>query len=214
MFNLSNYLLIKNAVSSISNKATIIAVSKSFPIDYIRTLINHGHNHFGENKVQEAQSKWTDVLKEKSNIKLHMIGKLQSNKAKDAFTIFDYIHTLDNQKIAQILSNLESDSDKKLKYFIQVNIAAEEQKTGIDPNLADDFIKYCRFDLGLNIIGLMCLPPVNTNPIFYFKKLKDLANENNLLELSMGMTNDYIDAIKNGSTYLRIGSGIFGSRSN
>jgi len=214
MFNLSNYLLIKNAVSSISNKATIIAVSKSFPIDYIRTLINHGHNHFGENKVQEAQSKWTDVLKEKSNIKLHMIGKLQSNKAKDAFKIFDYIHTLDNQKIAQILSNLESDSDKKLKYFIQVNIAAEEQKTGIGPNLADDFIKYCRFDLGLNIIGLMCLPPVNTNPIFYFKKLKDLANENNLLELSMGMTNDYIDAIKNGSTYLRIGSGIFGSRSN
>jgi pyridoxal phosphate enzyme (YggS family) len=214
MFNLSNYLLIKNAVSSISNKATIIAVSKSFPIDYIRTLIDHGHNHFGENKVQEAQSKWTDVLKERSNIKLHMIGKLQSNKAKDAFKIFDYIHTLDNQKIAQILSNLESDSDKKLKYFIQVNIAAEEQKTGIDPNLADDFIKYCRFDLGLNIIGLMCLPPVNTNPIFYFKKLKDLANENNLLELSMGMTNDYIDAIKNGSTYLRIGSGIFGSRSN
>jgi pyridoxal phosphate enzyme (YggS family) len=214
MFNLSNYLLIKNAVSSISNKATIIAVSKSFPIDYIRTLIDHGHNHFGENKVQEAQSKWTDVLKEKSNIKLHMIGKLQSNKAKDAFKIFDYIHTLDNQKIAQILSNLESDFDKKLKYFIQVNIAAEKQKTGIDPNLADDFIKYCRFDLGLNIIGLMCLPPVNTNPIFYFKKLKDLANENNLLELSMGMTNDYIDAIKNGSTYLRIGSGIFGSRSN
>lgn len=214
MFNLSNYLLIKNAVSSISNKATIIAVSKSFPIDYIRTLINHGHNHFGENKVQEAQSKWTDILKKKPNIKLHMIGKLQSNKANDAFKIFDYIHTLDNQKIAQILSKLESNFDKKLKYFIQVNIAAEEQKTGIDPNLADDFIKYCRFDLGLNIIGLMCLPPVNTNPIFYFKKLKDLANENNLLELSMGMTNDYIDAIKNGSTYLRIGSGIFGSRSN
>ena len=214
MFNLSNYLLIKNAVSSISNKATIIAVSKTFPIDYIRILINHGHNHFGENKVQEAQSKWTDILKKKPNIKLHMIGKLQSNKAKDAFKIFDYIHTLDNQKIAQILSNLESDSDKKLKYFIQVNIAAEEQKTGIDPNLADDFIKYCRFDLGLNIIGLMCLPPVNTNPIFYFKKLKILAHENNLPELSMGMTNDYIDAIKNGSTYLRIGSGIFGSRSN
>ena len=143
-----------------------------------------------------------------------MIGKLQSNKANDAFKIFDYIHTLDNQKIAQILSKLESNFDKKLKYFIQVNIATEEQKTGIDPNLADDFIKYCRFDLGLNIIGLMCLPPVNTNPIFYFKKLKILAHENNLLDLSMGMTNDYIDALKNGSTYLRIGSGIFGSRSN
>ena len=121
---------------------------------------------------------------------------------------------MDNQKIAQILSNLESSFKKKLKYFIQVNIAAEQQKTGIDPELASDFIKYCRLDLGLNIIGLMCLPPINVNPIFYFNKLKTLAHENNLSELSMGMTNDYIEAVKNGSTYLRIGSGIFGSRSN
>lgn len=214
MLNLSNYLSIKNEVSSISNKATIIAVSKNFPMVFIKTLINHGHNHFGENKVQEAKHKWTDILKEKTNIKLHMIGKLQSNKVKDAFKIFDYIHTLDNQKIAQILSNLESNFDKKLKYFIQVNIAGEQQKIGIAPELAGDFIKHCRLDLGLNIIGLMCLPPINVNPIFYFNKLKTLAHENNLSELSMGMTNDYIEAVKNGSTYLRIGSGIFGSRSN
>jgi pyridoxal phosphate enzyme (YggS family) len=170
--------------------------------------------HFGENRVQDASLKWKNLILENLKLKLHLIGKLQSNKAKDAFELFHYIHTLDNEKLAQIFSKLESDNLKKVKYFIQVNIANEIQKNGIPVDTANEFIKYCITDLKLNIVGLMCLPPIDQNSEKYFKELKQLASENNLKELSMGMSNDYISAIKNGSTFVRIGSGIFSEKSN
>jgi pyridoxal phosphate enzyme (YggS family) len=165
--------------------------------------------HFGENKVQEAKEKWTPFLNNYKEIKLHLIGKLQSNKAKDAFAIFDFIHTLDSEKLAKKFSELELNSEKKIKYFIQINIGNEVQKAGINNSLAKEFIAFCKSDLKLNIIGLMCIPPINLDPSPFFEKMQQLKINNHLVELSMGMSSDYKEAIHFGSTYLRIGSAIF-----
>lgn len=210
---INNYNFIKEKISSLNcGQTKVIAVSKSFSLPKIMPLIEIGHTHFGENKVQEAKQKWSGILSVNKSINLHLLGKLQSNKAKEAFKIFNFIHTLDNFKLAKILSSLEKDNVRKISYFVQVNIGNEIQKNGIDYNLATEFIKYCRFDLLLNIIGLMCIPPLGHSSSSYFKKCKELADLNNLKELSMGMSNDYIEAIKNGSTFVRIGTSIFGER--
>ncbi len=171
-------------------------------------LINHGHTHYGENKVQEALEKWEKVKKENNNIKLHLIGKLQTNKVKFAVKIFDYIHSLDSEKLANKIALYEN---QRIKLFIQVNIGNEEQKSGISINKLDDFYNFCK-ELKLNVIGLMCIPPLDDNPIIYFKKMLDLKQKLNINELSMGMSSDYLDALEHGSTYLRIGSDIFGKR--
>lgn len=204
-----NYNYIINSIQSLSKKATLIVVTKNRNLDVIKLLIKENHLHFGENKVQESLFKWQKLILAIPEIKLHLIGKLQSNKAKDAFKIFHYIHTLDNEKLAKIFEKLENNSSKKIKYFIQVNIANEPQKNGIPFNQANQFIKYCVNDLKLNIIGLMCIPPIEVNPDQYFKNLAELARANNLSELSMGMSNDYEIAIKNGATFVRVGSKIF-----
>ena len=191
----------------------IIAVSKTFSIDHIKPLIEFGHAHFGENKVQEATTKWSDVKKEKPNIKLHMVGKLQSNKAKSAVEIFDYIHSLDNQKLADVLSKVQNNKNKFLKYFIQVNIGNEIQKSGISISELDDFYNYCVNEKKLEIIGLMIIPPNDNNTIKYFKIVNDLNSSLALKELSMGMSADYLEALNHGATFVRIGSSIFGQRS-
>ena len=190
----------------------IIAVSKTFSLSHIQPLIDHGHNHFGENKVQEAKFKWTEINKEKKKINLHKIGKLQSNKAKEAVKIFDYIHSLDNQKLADILAKAQANENKNIKYFIQVNVGNENQKSGIPVNELDAFYNYCITDLKLNIVGLMVIPPNNDNSQKYFNYLKELNKSLALSDLSMGMSADYLDAIKNEATFVRIGSLIFGSR--
>jgi pyridoxal phosphate enzyme (YggS family) len=209
MYILKNYNYILNTIKILSKTATLIVVTKNQPVDNINLLIKKNHFHFGENRVQEASSKWKNLISTNSQLTLHLIGKLQSNKAKDAFQIFHYIHTLDNDKLAQIFSKLESNSSKKIKYFIQVNIGNEPQKNGIALDRLNQFVKYCINDLKLNIIGLMCIPPLEIDPSEYFIKLADLAKENNLNELSMGMSNDYEYAIKNGATFVRVGSKIF-----
>ena len=206
---LHNYSKILNSVKILSEKVKIIVVTKNQDINKINFIISKEHEHFGENRVQEAFLKWKNLISTNSKLKLHLIGKLQSNKAKDAFEIFDYIHTLDNEKLGQIFSKLESNSTKKIKYFIQVNIGNEPQKNGITVDKVDQFTKYCISDLKLNIVGLMCIPPVDGDSNQYFKKLADLAKANNLKELSMGMSNDYECAIKNGATFIRVGSKIF-----
>ena len=206
---LHNYSKILNSVKILSEKVKIIVVTKNQDINKINFIISKEHEHFGENRVQEAFLKWKNIISINSKLKLHLIGKLQSNKAKDAFEIFDYIHTLDNEKLGQIFSKLESNSTKKIKYFIQVNIGNEPQKNGITVDKVDQFTKYCISDLKLNIVGLMCIPPVDGDSNQYFKKLADLAKANNLKELSMGMSNDYECAIKNGATFIRVGSKIF-----
>jgi len=206
---------IKLKISSLKpNKPiNIIAVSKTFSLDYIKPLIDHGHTHFGENKVQEALSKWSQQKKENNNIKLHMIGKLQNNKTKDAVKLFDYIHSVDNQKLADNLSKHQKNLNKNLKYFIQVNIGNEIQKSGIPVNELDGFYSYCINEINLNILGLMVIPPIDQNPEKYFLSLNKLNKTLGLENLSMGMSADYIDAINCGSSYVRIGSSIFGSRS-
>jgi|TARA_B100001059_G_scaffold227727_1_gene257944 PLP dependent protein len=198
---------------NLNRPVNIIAVSKTFPLNHIQPLIDYGHNHFGENKVQEAISKWTLIKKEKKNINLHMIGKLQTNKAKDAVKIFDYIHSLDSQKLADILAKCQINQEKKLKYFIQVNIGNEFQKSGIPINELDAFYNYCTKEINLDIIGLMVIPPNDKNTKKYFKNLYELNMSLELKETSMGMSADYIDAIMLGSTFVRIGSLIFGTRS-
>ena len=209
MNSLDNYKVIKEKVYKLQNKSNLIIVTKNRSFETILPLIHSGHLHFAENKVQEAQEKWSNFLHDNKNVKLHLIGKLQSNKAKDAFALFDYIHTLDSEKLAKIFSNLEKDSKKNLKYFIQVNIGHEIQKNGIDDSLLGEFINYCKNDLSLNVIGLMCIPPINMDPLPFFKKMQQLKIDNNLAELSMGMSSDYEVALNCGSTYLRIGSAIF-----
>ena len=194
-------------------QVNIVAVSKTFTIDHIKPLIDSGHDHFGENKVQEAVSKWSDIKKTDQNIKLHMIGKLQSNKAKDAAKLFDYIHSLDNQKLADILSKFEKNSGKSNKYFIQVNIGNELQKSGLPVNEVDQFYNYCVNEKNLNILGLMIIPPNDKNTKNYFKALDNLNSSLGLKDLSMGMSSDYQDAINYNATFIRIGSLIFGSRS-
>ena len=211
MYILKNYNYISNFVKSLSSKVTLVVVTKNQKLDNINLLIKSNHFDFGENRVQEASLKWKSLILKNPKLRLHLIGKLQSNKAKDAFGIFHYIHTLDNQKLAEIFSNLEKNSLKKIKYFIQVNIAGEPQKSGISINDVNQFIKYCIKDLNLNIIGLMCIPPVEGDPTQYFKKLAEFTKINNLTELSMGMSNDYECAINTGATFVRIGSKIFSS---
>ena len=209
MFSLKNYNYILNCIQTLSKKTTLIAVTKSQELSKINLLIEANHFHFGENKVQEASLKWKNLILKNPQLKLHLIGKLQSNKAKDAFEIFHYIHVLDNEKLAQIFSKLENNSLKKIKYLIQVNVGNEPQKNGISVHEVRQFVKYCINDLKLNIIGLMCIPPVDIDPSQYFKNLAQLAKISNLKELSMGMSSDYECAIKNGATFVRVGSKIF-----
>ena len=191
----------------------IIAVSKTFPLEHIHPLIEHGHIHYGENKVQEAMAKWSEKKATNQDLKLHMIGKLQSNKAKDAVKIFDYIHSLDNQKLADTLAKHQKNLKKEIEYFIQVNIGNEIQKSGIPVNELDPFYNYCINEIKLKIIGLMIIPPNDNNSAKYFKSLNELNKSLALENLSMGMSSDYVDAIKHGATFVRIGSSIFGSRS-
>jgi hypothetical protein len=209
MNSLDNFKVIKEKVNKLQNKSNLIIVTKNRSLETILPLIQSGHLHFGENKVQEAKEKWSTFLHDSKNVKLHLIGKLQSNKAKDAFALFDFIHTLDSEKLAKKFSDLEKTTKKNLKYFIQVNIGNEVQKNGIDESLLVDFINFCKKDLSLNVIGLMCIPPINLDPLPFFKKMYKLKIDNNLAELSMGMSSDYKEALDCGSTYLRIGSAIF-----
>ncbi len=190
----------------------IIAVSKTFSLSDILPVINHGQIHFGENKVQEAMDKWEALKNDFQHIKLHMLGKLQTNKVKYVIQLFDYLHSLDNIKLAEKISIEQKKKNKKLKIFIQVNIGNEEQKNGIEISQIENFYEKCINDLELNIVGLMCLPPNNEKSSLYFSKMNELKKKLNLSELSMGMSKDYIDAIKNNSTFLRIGSKIFGKR--
>ncbi len=212
---IEKYNKIKLNISKINTpkQPNIIAVSKTFSLEHISPLINHGHIHFGENKVQEALVKWLEIKKQNKNIKLHMIGKLQRNKAKDAVNLFDYIHSVDNQKLADALAKHQLNLNKDLKYFLQVNIGNEIQKSGIGVNELDAFYNYCVKEVGLNIIGLMVIPPDDNNTKKYFKSMNELNNSLALKELSMGMSSDYIEAVNHGATFLRIGSSIFGQRS-
>ena len=205
---------IKSNISSFKplKPVTVIAVSKTFSLDHIQPLIDHGHNHFGENKVQEASSKWSAIVKKKEDINLHMIGKLQSNKAKEAVKIFDYVHSLDNQKLADILNRSQTNLNKKLKYFIQVNIGNELQKSGIPVHELDAFYNYCTKEINLDVLGLMVIPPVEKQTKKYFKSLNELNTSLALKELSMGMSADYLEAIECGATFVRVGSSIFGPR--
>jgi len=205
----NNFKVIKKEIEQLIYKPNLILVTKNQSIDTIYPFIEAGHIHFGENKVQEASQKWSNILKNNSKVKLHLIGKLQSNKAKDAFNLFDFIHTLDSEKLAKILSSLENNSERKIKYFIQVNIGNEVQKNGIDQSSVGGFIDFCCKDLKLNIIGLMCIPPFNLDPVPFFKKMRDLKIINHLNEISMGMSSDYKQALNYGATYIRIGSAIF-----
>lgn len=206
---------IKSNISKINNSSAskIIAISKTFPLEHIMPLIEFGHNDFGENKVQEAETKWNKIKKEKNNLRLHMVGKLQSNKAKKAVEVFDYIHSLDSQKLADILSKCQNEINKSINYFIQVNIGSESQKAGIQYNEVDQFYTYCSKEKKMNIIGLMAIPPNDENTEKYFKSLSELNSSLGLKELSMGMSSDYMKAINYKATYLRIGSAIFGERS-
>ena len=194
------------------NLSKIIAVSKTFSIDKIKPLIEYGHNHFGENKVQEAIDKWTDIKKDYPDLNLHMIGKLQSNKVKYVIPLFDYIHSLDNVKLAEKISLEQKKYNRSLKIFIQVNIGNEEQKNGIDSSLLDNFYKKCVNELNLNIVGLMCIPPQLGDMKTFFNKMNLLNKDLNLKDLSMGMSADYLEAVKCGATFVRIGSKIFGKR--
>jgi pyridoxal phosphate enzyme (YggS family) len=202
----------QNIKSSINNSnVNIIAVSKAFSFDKIRPLIEFGHLHFGENKVQEAKAKWHRIKKENSNLQLHMVGKLQSNKAKDAVELFDFIHSIDNEKLVITLSKYEKLLNTKKKYFIQVNIDNEHQKGGIISDQLFEFYSFCKKQ-SLNIIGLMCIPPYEKNSKQYFEELVKLNNLLNLKQISMGMSADYLDAVQCGSTFVRIGNAIFGNR--
>ncbi len=205
--------LIKTNQEKTNNKKNIkiIAVSKTFEISHINPLIEHGHTDFGENKVQEAVEKWTLIKSKNNKLSLHLVGKLQSNKTKLALKIFDYIHSLDSEKLANKISEEQKKLEKKPKLFIQVNIGNEEQKSGIEPDNLKSFYKYC-VDKELNVIGTMCLPPVSEDPEKYFKKMCHLNKELGLNELSMGMSSDYIAAVDNNATFVRVGSKIFGER--
>jgi len=191
----------------------IIAISKTFPLEHIKPLIDHGHIHFGENKVQEANAKWSILKNNNENLKLHMVGKLQSNKAKDAVKLFDYIHSLDSQKLADTLAKHQISLKKKLSYFIQVNLENEIQKSGIPVGELDPFYNYCKNEINLNILGLMAIPPNDNNQEKYFKSLNELNKSLALNDLSMGMSADYLEAVKYGATFVRVGSSIFGERS-
>ena len=207
---INNFKKIKTLIDN--NKVNIIAVSKTFQYEQIKPLIDYGHKHFGENKVQEATIKWAKVKLQMPEINLHMIGRLQSNKAKDAIKLFDYIHSLDSFKLANLLAKFQHSLNLKRKYFIQINIGNEKQKSGIKIEEADEFYNYCTKTLKLNIVGLMAIPPANNNESKYFKLLMELNQSLGLSELSMGMSADYGEALKYNTTFVRIGSAIFGKR--
>ena len=206
--NIKNYLNELN----INNNPKIVAVSKTFKIDKILPLIKYGHIHFGENKVQEAVQKWTDIKSAHPEIKLHMVGKLQTNKVKFAVKLFDYIHSVDSIKLAKKIADEQLKINKKIKIFLQVNIGNENQKSGISKNDIGRIVSYCQ-EINLNLIGLMCIPPSNIDTEDFFKEMNQLNKNHGFVELSMGMSSDYIKAVKNLSTYVRIGSNIFGQRS-
>ena len=213
-----NLLDIKNNIKihlnklNINNNPKIVAVSKTFKIDKILPLIEYGHSDYGENKVQEALEKWTEIKKINSKIRLHMVGKLQTNKVKFAVQIFDYIHSVDSEKLARKIAEEQNKINKKIKIFLQVNIGDENQKSGINKNEVGQLVSFSE-EIGLNVIGLMCIPPVNSDPEGYFVEMKKLNEDLGLEELSMGMSSDYLIAAKNFSTYVRVGSSIFGQRS-
>ena len=211
LLDIENNIKINLDELNIHNYPKIIAVSKTFKIDKILPIIEHGHIDFGENKVQEAVEKWTEVKKKNLKIKLHMIGKLQSNKVKSAVKLFDYIHSVESEKVAKKIAEEQLKFDKRVKIFLQVNIGDESQKSGIKKNDLDKLVSYCK-ESKLDLIGLMCIPPANIDPEYYFKEMQQLNKNYGFKELSMGMSSDYIQAAKNLSTYLRIGSNIFGQR--
>ena len=209
---------IKNKISEIINKKQlktkpqIIVVTKTFSLENILPLLECGHLHYGENKIQEAETKWGEIRKNYKNLQLHMVGKLQSNKAKKAVNLFDYIHSLDNEKLASKISYYQKELGRKLKLFIQLNLADERQKSGLPLKDINSFYNYCVNELSLNIVGLMCIPPVDDNVDKYFRLLKKSSEDLNLKELSMGMSSDFENAVINGSTFLRLGTLIMGKR--
>lgn len=209
-----NYNQILSNINRISNNIRLIVVSKTFSINHLKPILDLGHIHFGENRVHESIDKWTNLLKENSDFKIHLIGKLQTNKVVEAINHFSFVHSLDNEKLAIKISKEENNLGKRIKYFVQVNIGKEVQKSGISIENCSQFIKFCINELKINIHGLMCIPPVNENPNKFFLKLKEIANFEGLKNLSMGMSNDYLEAINCGANYLRIGSAILGTRSN
>ena len=206
-----NFDLVKEEISNFKN-VNIVAVSKTFPIGHILPLINHGHQHFGENKVQEAQEKWTSLKNDFPNLKLHLIGKLQTNKVKFALPLFDYIHSLDSIKLAEKISLEQEKKNFKPKIFIQINLGKENQKSGIDEEDLENFYQKCVKNYNINIIGIMCLPPFDEDPKPFFKKMQNLSENLKLNEISMGMSNDYMDALRFKATFIRVGSKIFGNR--
>ena len=211
--SVNNLISIKKEIQLKKYKTEVIAVSKTFPINEIFPLINYGHEHYGENKVQEAIEKWTTIKYDFNKIKLHLIGKLQTNKVKHAIPLFDFIHSLDTIKLAEKISQEQEKKNFRPKIFVQVNIGNESQKNGIDVENLDQFLKNCTENLNLNIVGLMCIPPANQNSKIYFSKMSQLLKKTELKELSMGMSNDYLDAINFNSSFVRVGSKIFGERS-
>jgi len=200
---------IQNEINQISVNTNLIIVTKNQDLNVVNTLVDAGFNHFGENRIQTATKKWGNIISSNKSINLHLVGPIQSNKAKEAHSIFNYIHSLENEKVAKIFASLDANSPKKSKYFIQINIGDEPQKSGIKLEHASNFINFCVNELKLNILGLMCIPPANCNPEQYFIKLRELNKAHGLKELSMGMSSDYHLALKNGATYIRIGSAIF-----
>jgi len=212
LLEVENNIKIYNNKLNINRNPKIIAVSKTFGMDKILPLIQYGHIDYGENKVQEAFEKWKEIKNKNSLIKLHMIGKLQTNKVKFAVQIFDFIHSVDSKKLAKKIADEQSKINKKIKIFLQVNIGDEDQKSGINKNEVNQLVDYCK-DIDLDLIGLMCIPPINTDPEFYFDEMKKLNEKLGFHELSMGMSSDFLAAIKNQATYVRIGSSIFGIRS-
>ena len=212
LLDIENNIKIHLNELNVNNNPKIVAVSKTFKIDKILPLIEHGHIDYGENKVQEAVEKWTEIKKKNSKIRLHMISKLQTNKVKFAVQIFDYIHSVDNQKLAKKIADEQNKINKKIKIFLQVNIGDENQKSGVNKDNVKQLVEYCK-EIGLNLIGLMCIPPINIDPENYFGEMNKLNKSLDLFELSMGMSSDFLKAAEHYSTYLRIGSGIFGQRS-
>ena len=208
---LKNFTIIKQEISNKKN-VKLVAVTKTFPINHILPVINEGHVDFGENKVQEALEKWTSIKQDFPKIKLHLIGKLQTNKVKFVLPLFDYIHSLDSLKLASKISEQQTIKNFKPKLFIQVNIGNEPQKSGVEIDSVENFYKKCVEDFKLNIVGLMCIPPFDKDSKPYFTKMRELSNNLNLRDISMGMSNDYMEAINQGSTFIRVGSKIFGAR--
>ena len=212
LLDIDNHIKVYLNKLNINNNPKIVAVSKTFKIDKILPLIEHGHIDYGENKVQEAVEKWTEIKKKNSQVRLHMIGKLQTNKVKFAVQIFDYIHSVDSEKLAKKIADEQKKINKKIKIFLQVNIGNENQKSGVNKNDVSQLVSYCK-EIDLDLVGLMCIPPANIDSEDYFKEMNNLNKTLNLTELSMGMSSEFLIAAKHFSTYIRVGSSIFGQRS-